>query len=292
MNISRLLLTPAILSCLTSICEAGRVPALRSLGAPAVDLESTWNDSLELEDGSGALDLQTLYFSAPLWGYRDGVDSFGLVLRYDWTQFDLTSASPFGARDLYSIDLQSRWAHLPKESGWLGMLSVSGGVGTDFQDFNGDAWQGSILGFWGWQSSPAFSWAVAGYAGYSLGEIKAFPGIGFVWSPSDAWRIQITPPLAQAMWKPDKNWRLGLSFQPSGGAWQVENTDGVEQVDLGLWSAAASVERRLFRKVFLAVRYGVNLGGELELRDSKEVVQLGQDLETAAFASVGLSWTF
>ncbi len=292
MNTSRLLLAPLFCAALVSASHAGRVPDLRSFGAPSIDVEATWNDTLNFEDGDGGLDLWNFRLGAPVWGTKVGDDVYALQFKHDWTQFDLGSSAAFGEIDLHSLDLSARWAHLPKENGWIGLVSLSGGVGTDFDGFTGDAWQGSALGFFGWQVSPRFSWAVAAYASYALGEVQAYPSLGFVWSPSEAWRIQLTPPLALISWKPSEDWRASLSFLPNGGGWQVKKRDGVEQVDLSLWSASVSVERRLVEKLYLTVRGGVNLGGEVELRDNQEIVKLGRDLDPAAFASVGLSWEF
>lgn len=271
---------------------AAKVPDLRSFGAPSAGLEATWADTLDFEDGTGGLDLSSLRFDVPLWGGKIGEDAYGLELKYDWTQFDLSPAAVFGETDLHSLDLSARWAHFPKDRGWLGLLKVTAGVGSDFQDFSSDAFQASVLGFWGYQTSPQFSWAVAGFASYSLGDVMAYPSIGFVWSPTEAWRIQLTPPLAIVSWKPDNNWRLALTFLPNGGSWQVENRAGVEQIDLSLWSAAFSVERRLAENLFVSVRAGVNLGGEIELRNGNEEVQFNRDLEPAAFASLGVRWEF
>lgn len=271
---------------------AAKVPDLRGMGVPSAGVEASWNDTLDFEDGDGGLDLSSLRFDVPLWGTKVGENAYGLELKYDWTQFDLSPAAAFGDVDLHSLDLGARWAHFPKERGWLGLVKVTAGVGSDFQDFNSDAWQASFLGFWGYQTSPKFSWAVAGYASYSLGEVQAFPSIGFVWTPSEAWRIQLTPPLAIVSWKPSNDWRVAFTFLPNGGSWQVENRDGTEQIDLSLWTAALGIERRISDNLFVSVRGGINLGGEIELRDGNEEVTLNRDLDPGVFASLGLRWEF
>jgi len=269
--------------------HAARVPDMR-IGAPSISAEAVWNDTLDFEDGTGGLDLSSFRFDAPIWGGKTGSDVYGLELKYDWTQFDLTPG--FGEVDLHGIDLSARWAHFPKDAGWLGMLKVSGGVGTDFSDFNSDAWQASVLGFWGYQTSPKFAWAIAGFASYSLGEVTAYPSIGIVWTPNEQWRVQLTPPLAIVSYKPSDDWRFGLTFLPNGGSWQVQEQAGVEQIDLSLWTLSASIERRLADKLFVSLRGGVNVGGDIELRDGNEEVLLERDLDPGAFVAVGLSWEF
>jgi hypothetical protein len=125
-----------------------------------------------------------------------------------------------------------------------------------------------------------------------LGEVTAYPSIGIVWTPNEQWRVQLTPPLAIVSYKPSDDWRFGLTFLPNGGSWQVQEQAGVEQIDLSLWTLSASIERRLADKLFVSLRGGVNVGGDIELRDGNEEVLLERDLDPGAFVSVGLSWEF
>ena len=79
---------------------------------------------------------------------------------------------------------------------------------------------------------------------------------------------------------------------PNGGSWQIEARDRVEQIDLSLWTASLMIERRLMENLYVSVRGGVHLGGDLELRDGDARVELASDFDAAAFAAVGLSWKF
>lgn len=290
--LARFFILPVVALTLGSSLHAAKVPNMRSFGAPTISAEANWSDTLDFEDGTGGLDLSGLRLDAPFWKVRTGDSVVGLELRYDWTRFELLGVPALNEVDLHSIDLSVKWAHFPKESGWIGMLNVTGGVGSDFGDFNGDAWQFSALGFWGYQMNPKFSWAIAGYASYSLGDVMAYPSIGIVWSPSEEWRIQLTPPLAVVSWKPNNDWRVALTFLPNGGSWQIESRDGVEQIDLSLWTASLMIERRLMENLYVSVRGGIHLGGDLELRDGSERVEFASDLDAGAFAAVGLSWKF
>lgn len=63
-------------------------------------------------------------------------------------------------------------------------------------------------------------------------------------------------------------------------------------MELDLWRAAASVEKRIGEHWRVSVPGGVSFGGELELRDADSREIFSTDLDPAAFGAVALKWAF
>ena len=92
-------------------------------------------------------------------------------------------------------------------------------------------------------------------------------------------------------WRATGRVTLSLSAYPSGGSWDVEDPM-VNRVDLNGWQTAASVIYQATERFSISLRAGMNIGGELELRDGNNNVLANETLESAPFGALNLRWQF
>ncbi len=266
-------------------------PAALGFGAPAVTLDSTWQDTLDYDSGQGGLDLWEVRALSPLAKWESGDWLTGASFNYEFTHADFGPL--FGSHEFHELEAGLFSAWRPEGSKWWGLGFVKAGVATDFEDVGADALKGTALAIAGYKWSDTLDVAGGVFAWHSVGETRVLPAVGFLWRPTRQWIVQATPPIVAIGWRPNDDWTLGLVSYPAGGGWETAgNSEGIRQVDLTLWRAALSVERRLAGNWLLSVRGGVGFGGELELRDSDERVIESRDLDPAAFGAVALKYQF
>lgn len=267
-------------------------PAARGFGKPSYTLDFTWQDELPLEGAPGGLEMWEARALAPLLKLGDEHLLFGLSLGYEATGFDLGGDMPVDT-DLHVLEAQLavRWA--PEDSRWWGLGFVTPGIATDFEEVNGDAFSLTALAIAGYRWSDRLDLAGGVVMTYDLGEVQVYPALGFIWQPSEDFIIQATPPIVAIGWRPVETWTLALVTYPGGGGWSVgSGEDEVRQIDLTLWRAALSLEKKVGDHWSFSVRAGVSFGGELELRDEREVVLQDTDLDAAPFAAAAVKWSF
>jgi hypothetical protein len=92
-------------------------------------------------------------------------------------------------------------------------------------------------------------------------------------------------------WRATDRFTFSLSAYPGGGSWDVEDP-AVNRVELSSWQTAASVMYQATNRISISLRAGLNLGGELELRDSNNRVIANETLESAPFGALNMRWQF
>jgi Domain of unknown function (DUF6268) len=272
-------------------------PALIGFGPPGFSTVATISESMNFDGGGGAIDFTDGRFLLPAWGKRlDSGTVYGVSVGYDWANFDAGDWLGLGKSTLQSLELQFTAAHFPKgDTGWLGIALITPGLGSDFNQISADDFSLRGIAVVGYQFNPKVALALAGYANSSIGEVIAYPGIGLIWRPSDAWMFQLTPPIMGIGWSPNKAWMISLSAYPSGGQWDVdgEGTDGrIEAISLSLFRAGLGIERRIGKHFRIVAQAGVNFGGDIEIRDQNQVVLAQRDLEPALFGLLGAAYAF
>jgi hypothetical protein len=269
-------------------------PAALGFGFAGFTLDTTVQGQLDYDDDrGGGLDLFELRTIAPVGKVNIGSWLIGATLNYSWTHADFGGLRGLGTADLHTIETTIVAAYRRADSPWWLLAFVSPGVSTDFNDVTGDAFNANALGLLGYRWSPRLDLAIGVFADYSLNEVTALGSIGVIWRPSDRWILQATPPIVAIGYKPDADWTISAVTYPGGGKWEVGGREQeVRQVDLGLWRAAISVEKKLGAHWRVSARGGIAFGGELELRDSQERVLADRDLEPAPFGAVAVRWTF
>jgi hypothetical protein len=268
-------------------------PAALGFGSPAFTLDATYQGSLDYDNRSGGVESFESRAQLPVTKWEVGSVIFGATLGLTWRHVDFGPGFGLGEKDLFNIEAQITAYWRPKDSRWWGLGFVTPGLGTDFEAVNSDSFQIAALALLGYQVNPRFDLAAGVFAGYSLEDAQVLPAVGFIWRPDDTWIVQFTPPIVAIGWQPSPDWSLAVVTYPGGDSWEVAETeDGVRQVDLDLWRAALSIERRFGEHWRVSVRGGVAFGGELELRDSDARVLSSSDLDPAPFGAVAVKWAF
>lgn len=268
-------------------------PAALGFGSPAFTLDTTYQGTLDYEDGGAGLEMLEVRSVAPFAKVRTGDWLFGSALKYSWTHADFGTAGNLGTKELQTAEVQLFAAWQVKDSRWWALGFVTPGVATDFQNLGSDGFTASGLALLGYRWSETLDLAVGAFANYSLGEATALGAIGLIWQPNDQWIVQATPPIVAIGWRPNREWSVGVVSYPAGGGWEVgDDGDAVRQVDLSLWRAALSVERRFGDHWRVSARAGVAFGGELELRDAEARVISETDLDPAPFGALAVKWAF
>lgn len=269
-------------------------PAALGFGAPAFTLDTTVQGQLDYDGKSGGgLDLFEVRTIIPFGKLQRGDWLFGAALNYSWTHADFGGLRGLGTAELHNLEATIVAAYGREDSPWWALGFISPGVSTDFNDVGSDAFNASALGLLGYRWSPQLDLAVGLFAGYALGEASAMASAGFIWRPNDQWIVQATPPIVAIGWRPSPDWTISAVAYPGGGSWEVgDREENVRQVELSLWRAALSVERKLGAHWRVSARAGVAFGGELELRDGDEHVLADPDLDPAPFGALAVKWAF
>lgn len=268
-------------------------PAALGFGPPAFTLDTTYQGTLDYENGNGGLKTFEVRAVAPLAKWNVGSWILGASLNYAWTHADFGSQFSLGTKELQTVKAQIFAAHQIAGSPWWALGFLSPGVATDFEEVGSGSFTATGLALLGYRWSPRLDVAGGVFASYGLNEATVIPAIGFIWRPNDQWIIQATPPIVAIGWRPRAEWTVGLVSYPGGGGWEVGGkSEPVRQVDLSLWRAALSVERKLGAHWRVSARAGVAFGGELELRDADERVLKTTDLDAAPFGALAVKWAF
>ncbi len=269
-------------------------PAALGFGFAGFTVDTTVQGELDYDDRrGGGLKLFEVRAIAPFAKFDHGHWTFGAQLNYAWTQADFGGLRELGTADLHSLRTTLFAAYRRADSPWWLLGFVSPGLATDFNDVSGDAFNGNALGLLGYRWSPRLDVAIGVFANYALNEVTAFGSIGVIWRPNDQWIVQATPPIVAIGFKPASDWTISAVTYPGGGKWEVGGREeNVRQVDLSLWRAAISVEKKFGPHWRVSARGGIAFGGELELRDSQERVLVDRDLDPSPFGAVAVKWAF
>lgn len=265
-------------------------PAAFGFGRPGAMVDVTFMDTQDFANRDGGLDFFETRTILPVLTRKMGDLRLGLSLGYNLTELDFNGLAGLQNETLHTLEVQAGLFWRPEQSRWWGLGFVTPGLGTDFQGVSWDDFEISALGLLGYRFSETFSVAGGTFAQYGADEGMIVPALGFIWKPGN-FIVQVTPPFVVLGWRATDRVTLSLSAYPSGGSWDVEDP-GVNRVDLKGWQTAASVIYRITERVSLSLRTGMNVGGELELRDSSNRVLANETLKAAPFGAVNLRWQF
>jgi hypothetical protein len=265
-------------------------PAAFGFGRPGAMVDVTFMDTQDFANRDGGLDFFETRTILPFLTRKMGDVRLGLSLGYNLSELDFNGLAGLQNETLHTLELQAGLFWRPEQSRWWGLGFVTPGLGTDFQGLSWDDFEISALGLLGYRFSETFSVAGGMFAQYGAEEGMIVPALGFIWKP-DPFIVQVTPPFVVLGWRATDRVTLSLSAYPSGGSWDVEDP-GVNRVDLSGWQTAASLIYKVTEHVSLSLRAGLNVGGELELRDSNNRVLANETLESAPFGAVNLRWQF
>jgi len=265
-------------------------PAAFGFGQPGYVLDATFMDTQDFSNRPGGLDFFELRSIAPIGSKKFGDFRVAASIGYTLTELGFNGFAGLGDESLHTLEAQITLLWRPEQSRWSALGFVTPGIGTDFQGLSWDDFEIAGLGLLNYRFTDSFSLSGGMFAQYGAGEGMIVPALGFIWQP-EPFVVQLTPPFAVVGWHATDRLTLSVSAYPSGGSWDVEDPN-VNRVDLSGWQTAATAQYKLTDKVTLSVRAGLNMGGELELRDSNNNVIANETLDSAPFGAVNVRWNF
>lgn len=265
-------------------------PAAFGFGRPGILLDTTVVGTQDFANRPGGLGFSEVRTILPVWSKKVRDLRVSASLSYNTSVLDFDGLLGLQRETLYKLDTQISLFWLPEPSRWWGLGFVTPGIGTDFRGLSWDDFEISSLGLLAYKVTDRFSLAGGFFAQYGAQEGRIVPALGFVWKP-DPFIVQVTPPFVVLGWRAADRVTLSLSAYPSGGSWDVENP-AVNRVDLHGWQTAASVMFQVTKRFSVSVRAGLNVGGELELRDVRNRVLANETLQSAPFGALNLRWQF
>jgi len=269
-------------------------PAALGFGFAGFIIDTTVQGRLDYDGREGGgVDLSEVRAIAPVGKVDLGNWLVAATVNYSWTQADFGGLRGLGTANLHTIEANIVLAYRRADSPWWLLSFISPGISTDFNNVSGEAFNASALGLLGYRWYPRLDLALGVFADYSLNDVTVMGSIGVIWRPNDRWIVQATPPIVAIGYRPNSDWTISAVTYPGGGKWEVGGREqDVREVDLSLWRAALSIERKFGPHWRVSARGGVAFGGELELRDSQSRVLVNRDLEPAPFGAVAVRWAF
>jgi hypothetical protein len=265
-------------------------PAAFGFGRPGYMVDMTFIDTQDFANRPGGVDFMEVRTILPLWTKKLDALRVSASLSYNLSELDFNGFMGLQRETLHTLEAQVSLFWRPENSRWWGLGFLTPGVGTDFQGLSWDDFEISGLGLLGYRFTDSFSLAGGLFAQYGAEEGRVFPALGFIWKP-DPFIVQVTPPFVVLGWRATDRVTLSLSAYPSGGSWDVEDPT-VNRVDLSGWQTAASVIYQATERLSISLRVGMNVGGELELRDRNNRELENETLDAAPFGAVNLRWQF
>ena len=265
-------------------------PAAFGFGRPGYMVDATFIDTQDFANRPGGLDFSEVRTILPVWTKKVGDLSIGVSLSYNLSELDFNGFAGLQSESLHTLEAQVGLFWRPEQSRWWGLGFITPGIGTDFQGLSWDDFEISGLGLLGYRFTDSFSLAGGLFAQYGAQEGTVMPALGFIWQP-EPFIVQVTPPFVVLGWRATDRITLSLSAYPGGGSWDIEDPN-VDRVDLNGWQTAASVIYQVTDRCSISVRTGLNIGGELELRDDSNRVIANETLESAPFGAVNVRWQF
>lgn len=265
-------------------------PAAFGFGRPGYVVDTTFVDTQDLANRPGGLDFMEVRTILPFWTTKVNSLRMSASLSYNLSELDFDGFFGLQGETLHTLETQLSLFWRPEQSRWWGLGFVTPGIGTDFQGLSLDDFEVSSLGLLGYRCTDSFSLAGGFFAQYGAQEGMIVPALGFIWKP-DPFIVQVTPPFVVLGWRATERVTLSLSAYPSGGSWDVEDPN-VNRVELNGWQTAASVIYQATDRFSISLRAGLNVGGELELRDENNHVLANETLESAPFGAVNVRWQF
>ena len=265
-------------------------PAAFGFGRPGYMVDTTLIDTQNFANRPGGLDFMEVRTILPLWTKKMNALRVGASLSYNLSELDFNGFLGLQRETLHTLEAQVSLFWRPEHSKWWGLGFFTPGLGTDFQGLSWDDFEVSGLGLLGYRFTDTFSLAGGFFAQYGAQEGLIVPALGFIWKPAP-FIVQVTPPFVVLGWRATDRMTLSLSAYPSGGSWDMEDPN-VNRMELSGWQTAASVIYQATDRFSISLRAGMNVGGELELRDGNNNVLANETLESAPFGALNLRWQF
>jgi hypothetical protein len=265
-------------------------PAAFGFGQPGFVADATFIDTQDFENQPGGIDFFELRTIAPVGFKKWGDFLLAGSVAYTLTEVGFQGWAGLENETLHTLEAQIVCSWKPQDSRWSALSFVTPGISTDFREITGDDFEVAGIGLINYRVSDSLSLATGVFGRYAANEGMIVPALGLIWQ-CEPFIVQLTPPFVVLGWRATDELTLSLSAYPSGGAWDIDDSN-VNRIQINGWQTAASAIYKLTENLTASLRVGFNIAGELELQDASDNVISNEDLEMAPFAAVNLRFSF
>lgn len=240
-----------------------------------------------------------LHFATPARG--EGLIDV-LVQRFARSDFKFMRAAsnapiPLGRRDAIVLGEWMSWTRFdPADSGrddfevlsaavpvgWIRQASadwqLAAFVAPQGHRTHEDGWYWETLGgvFARKVHGDRFAWIVGVYFDVSPLEDFYTPYLGATYIINDQWTVNAVMPWPSIVYAPSPHTMLRFGVTPSGASWSIEPGERRPRMDLSAWNIGFSIERRIFRSLWLGFEIGAScvrglsvVGNDWELPETR-----------------------
>lgn len=261
--------------------------------------EVKWVGSFDMDfkNSVGDLEAQAFQISAFLSQPVSFGSGWSFIPQFAYEAMLLSTNGPIpsllvGDQDLHEIELSLYFLRFTSDSPWAYGAWINPSLATDFQgvdenDFFLDAAAGV-----GYRFSDRLLAGVGVAATNLTGATFWYPGIGFIWQPSDSTTVALYGANFIATHDVTPGWKVGVEVRPNGGIWNVDTALGSMNIDYANFRAGLTSSHQLTGSLWLNYGAGVTFGGTFNgtTPDGSKIVQNQlDDLESGFYGFVGLN---
>lgn len=267
-------IVPALGAALLLSANSQAQEALRGT-LPAFDALTTnftQTGDMDLDGGAGDLSIRKYEASAFLSQPISLTDSLTIIplFSYGITELDFQGTAPgypIEDESLHSASLSAIFIQDFKNSPWFGVGWTRAEMATDYQGIGAEDFTFDVALGVGYRVSDTFT-VGAGFVLTNLnGDEAIFPGLNFVWKPSEQFTAGVFGPNILARYDFNECWFMSLNGSPGGGNWNVNDVAGQSRtIQLDSYWVGVSTNHRIVGQLWLGVGVGYTFANEVEIR--------------------------
>ncbi len=210
--------------------------------------------------------------------------------RYTLTDAEFQDVKYDDITDLHEIELQLNFLRREEGNPWSYNLQLRPGIATDFDVITSDDFYLDAFGGASYQFSDKFSLNFGlAYLRFT-GEPSIIPFVGFIWNPTEQWKVSLIGPVLEARYMLSEDWNVRFTGQPGGGQWNVNAGGSGKSNDLNLnsYNLGVSVEHRIGENLWVYAGGGLTLNNLSEISSSSGKNIYDDDADSSTYFVVGL----
>ncbi|MFC7338973.1 DUF6268 family outer membrane beta-barrel protein [Haloferula chungangensis] len=291
-----------------STISAGIAALALVSSAPAIDVAQfidaltarvTYSSGMDLENAPAEFDYTELSLMAflsqpkPLGGDWHAIAYLDLKV----SEFDFEGNPLIGTfgddleSNLYHVGVPFVFYHTNDSSRWTYGAWINPAISSDFQSVDDDDFYLGAAIAGGYQVNDCFVIGGGVYVSDMFHDASVYPGLGFVWTPTEDWLVTYYGPRFVARRDINHRNQLGLEVAYNGGTWNVDANTLSSQIDYSSWRTGLYYRYNVTGEVWLEAAAGFTFANEfnLESRGGNEIFPTLGDAESGVYGFLGVS---
>lgn len=215
------------------------------------------------------------------------------VFSYGVTQLDFagTGAFPIQDEDLHSASLSAIFLQDFRNTPWFAVGFARAEMATDYQNISGEDFTFDIALGVGYRVNDTLSVGVGFIVANLNGDEEIFPGLNFVWTPTEKFTAGVFGPNLLARYDVNESWFVSLDGRPGGGNWNINNATGQSRtIELDSYWLGLNTNHRIAGELWLSAGVGYTFANEIEVRGNYgNGPSFSREMDGAPLAQIALS---